>query len=250
MPGVRVHDPEPRHVRRRLRDAFEQIRQSVAQSHVAPVIGAVLRHQHDLLHALVGQPPRLRDDLVCRRAVQLALHLRDDAKGAWGVAAVSDLEVRTRAAEHRRLGDIVRLHVEVQRHDRAREGADATPVLGAEHGIDLGHLGFQLGAVQRRQAAGDNQLLASAFPGRQLEYRVHRFFLRGIDEAAGVDDDHVRTSRGADLDVRALAEHTADALAVRDVLRATESDDVIPHESAYRIEDDRRGVTSREAPPG
>ena len=232
MAGVRVHDAQPRHIRGRLRDAFEQIRQTVAQAKVAPVVGAVLRHEHDLSHALAGQPAGLRDDVLRRRAVQLALHLRDDAEAARGVAAVGDLEEGAGPAERSRLGDVVSLSVELQRHHGARECADAAPVLGAEHGIDFGHLGLQLGTVQRREAAGDDQLLARALPGGQLEDRVHRLLLRSIDETAGVDDDHVGTSRSADLDVRAFAEHSTDVLAVSDVLRATEGDDVIAHRSA------------------
>src|SRR5207253_5577301 len=59
--------------------------------------------------------------------------------------------------------------------------------------------------------------------------RVHGLFLRGIDEPAGVDDDHVRRVGRAHGEVIAGAEDALDAFAIGDVLRTAEGDEVVAH---------------------
>ena len=220
---------KPRHFGHFRRQPFEQIRQGVAQAEVAAVIRAVLRNEHDLAHPFGGESPRFGDDVVGGRAVQLALHLRDDAEGTRGVAAVGDFEVRARPAAKRGLRDIERRLFERDGDDGLRIGADAVPVLGAEHGVDLRHLRTKLLAVECGQAAGDDKLLASALLGGEFENRVDRLLLRGVDEAAGIDDDDVGGGRLRHFKVGAIAEHAGDAFAIRDVLRAAECDDVVAH---------------------
>ena len=126
--------------------------------------------------------------------------------------------------EGRRLDD--------DRFDRAGIRANALPLLSAEHRVDLRDLGAQFSAVQRREATGDDELLALPLARRELEDGVDRLLFRGVDEAAGVDDDHVGRGWKRDFDVGAVAEDAADALAIRDVFRATERDDVILHDSS------------------
>src|SRR5581483_965941 len=84
-------------------------------------------------------------------------------------------------------------------------------------------------AMERRQAAGDDQLLSISLAGGEADDRVDRLLLRGVDEAAGVDDNDVGGLGSRDRDVLAGAQHTADPLAVGDVLRAAQGDDVVAH---------------------
>jgi hypothetical protein len=72
------------------------------------------------------------------------------------------------------------------------------------------------------EAAGDDHL---AVLGERLADRVERFLLRGVDEAAGVDDDEV----GAAVRLRGLVAFGAqlgeDALGIDERLRTAERDE-------------------------
>jgi len=72
------------------------------------------------------------------------------------------------------------------------------------------------------EAAGDDDL---AVLGQRLADRIQRFLLRGVDEAAGIDDDEV----GAAVRLRGLVAFGAqlgeDALGIDERLRTAERDE-------------------------
>ena len=96
-------------------------------------------------------------------------------------------------------------------------------------GIDFRQLFGQLGGKALRHAAADDQPLprpAAREPAvlMRLEDRLDRFLLRGVDERAGVDDEHVGILRGGG-DLHAVRAHTAEHdLGIHEIFRATERD--------------------------
>ena len=70
---------------------------------------------------------------------------------------------------------------------------DVLDIAGADDGVHFGNLLADLVAEALHQASGDDQPLRAAelLVLGHLQDRVHRFLLRGLDEAAGVDDEHV-----------------------------------------------------------
>jgi len=72
------------------------------------------------------------------------------------------------------------------------------------------------------EAAGDDDL---AVLGQRLADRVERLLLRGVDEAAGVDDDEVGTAVGLRGLVALGAQLGEDALGIDERLRAAERDE-------------------------
>jgi hypothetical protein len=60
-----------------------------------------------------------------------------------------------------------------------------------DHTVDLRNQTLQLGTVSLRETAGDDQLLTATLSGGMLEDDFGGFFLRRIDEGAGVDDDRI-----------------------------------------------------------
>ena len=93
----------------------------------------------------------------------------------------------------------------------------------AGHGEHLRmRLAHEGAAVLRAEAAGDDHL---AVLGERLADRVERFRDRGVDEAAGVDDDEVGAVVGRRDRVALGAQLREDLLGVDERLRAAERDE-------------------------
>ena len=113
------------------------------------------------------------------------------------VAAFGDLHVRevARGGEHARRQVVV--EVRLQRIGGGWEALadidDAVEFVGADEGVDFRHFVADIAAVALHQAAGDDQLFGAAdfLVLGHLQDGVDRFFLGGVDETAGVDDQDV-----------------------------------------------------------
>jgi hypothetical protein len=89
-----------------------------------------------------------------------------------------------------------------------------------DHAVDLRNQTLQLGTVSLREATGDDQLLTASLSGGMLEDNFGGFFLRRIDESAGVDHDSIRAS-GFRLQAPAGAREFGDHhLGIHEILRA------------------------------
>ena len=98
---------------------------------------------------------------------------------------------------------------------------------GAEEQVDLGQRFDELRFVAFDHAAdGDDGLTPSdALESRRFDHRVYRFFLGGVDEAAGVDDDEVGVIELRRMLGGVVGQLREIALAIDRVLVATERDD-------------------------
>ena len=73
------------------------------------------------------------------------------------------------------------------------QAGDAVEFVGADERIHFGHVVADVAAIALHQAAGDDQLLGAAdfLVLGHFEDGIDGFLLGGIDEAAGVDHQHV-----------------------------------------------------------
>ena len=99
----------------------------------------------------------------------------------------------------------------------------------ADEGVHLGHLAREFLRKTLRHAAADDQFLpgflAQAALLVRLEDRLDGFLLRGVDERAGVHDEHVGVFRICG-DLHAALDHAAKHdLGIDQVLGAAEADD-------------------------
>jgi hypothetical protein len=112
----------------------------------------------------------------------------------------------------------------------AQRADDAAEVAGAEVFVDFGNLRTQLLGIALREAADDEEPFDAArrFRGGGPEDQVDRLLLRIADEAAGVDDDHLRVGAVAveDHAVAGRLEACHEVFAVHGVLRTAEGYDV------------------------
>src|SRR5438105_15110862 len=108
-------------------------------------------------------------------------------------------------------------------------------MIEAHERVDLRDRLLELGAVLLHHAAGyDQSLDAVPLPPRYLEDGIDRLLLRCIDEAAGVDDHHVRCFEVVgDRDRRLLAELTEHDLGIDEIFGAAQGDhpDSFGHET-------------------
>ena len=95
----------------------------------------------------------------------------------------------------------------------------------ADHGVDFRNLLANLIAVALDHAARDDQLLRAAefLVLGHFENRLHRFLLRGRDEAARIDDEDVRFVRARRDFVARARENAHHHLAIDEVLRASQA---------------------------
>ncbi len=117
---------------------------------------------------------------------------------------------------------------------RAREDffddvARVGDLVEADECIDFGHLACEFLGKTLRHAAAHDQLLAGFFAQAALLVRVEDcvdgFLLRGVDERAGVDDEHVGLV-GVGRDFHSVFQNAAEHdLGIDEVLRAAERDD-------------------------
>ena len=85
--------------------------------------------------------------------------------------------------------------------DAVDEIDDVHPAAGADDAVEAGHFGGQLRAPQLREAAGGDELLALLLGACQFAQAVDAFVAGGADEAARIDDEHVRLPRFFDAAV-------------------------------------------------
>ena len=153
---------------------------------------------------------------------QVAAQLRDDAERAAIVAAFGNLQIRVVA--RRQLDAFGRHQVDervVRRRRRAMHRLDhALVLLRAGDGEHVGEFRGDLLRL-RAHAAGDHHL---AVLGHRRADGLERLRLRGIEEAAGVDDDEVGARMLARDLVALRAQRREDALGIDQRLRAAERD--------------------------
>ena len=97
---------------------------------------------------------------------------------------------------------------------------------GADHRVHFGNLLADVVAETLDHAARDNQFLRAAefFVLGHFQDGVHRFFLRRLDEAAGVNDQDVGFARARRKFVTSARENAHHHLAIHEVLRASQAD--------------------------
>ncbi len=236
---VDVVQPHPGAVRLGQRaELLAELDEARAQRPAVPEAGAVLQvdavgagvlaDDEQLLDAGVEQPARLAEHVADRARDEVAAHRGDDAEGAAVVAALADLEV---GVVRRRQLDALRRHevdVGVVRARQVRvHGVDH--LLGRVRAGDGQHLRVRLPheagaalAAARAEAAGDDD---AAVGGQRLADRGQALLHRGVDEAAGVDDDEVGAGVGRAGRVALGGQPGEDQLGVGQRLRAAEADE-------------------------
>src|ERR1035441_6663181 len=119
-------------------------------------------------------------------------------------------------------------------HRPAHDVADLRDLVNAHERVHFRHQLRQLVAKALRQAAGNNDGLAALVRIAQLDglkNRVHAFFLRGINERTGVDDDGVGL-RGVIRDLDAALEQRAEHdLGVHEIFGAAKGNKSDPQRS-------------------
>ena len=211
-------------------------------------VGGVLGDQVDLLDALGDELAGFLDDGFDRAAAVTAADAGDDAEGAGVVAAFGDLDVgrvTRREAEARgvEVRDVRRGlgqelgHAGFAAHDLMDDGDDVGDLVEADESVDLGELDAAFGAlddgegalVALRHAAGDDELLALLAGGglavAHLVDGLERLVLRGVDEGAGIDDDHVGLGGVRGHGHAGLGEVADHDLGIDQVLGATQGDE-------------------------
>ena len=169
-----------------------------------------------------------------RRLRNLSAQLRNDAERAGMIAAFGDLDVRgmLRRRENARREIVIQI-----RRQAAALAAPArnSPSDGRQNSFDFAcsddrvhfrNLLANLVAVALDQASGDDQFFRAAefLVLGHLQDRVDRFFLRGRDEAAGVDDQDVGFVGARREFVAVARENAHHHLAIDEVLRASQAD--------------------------
>ena len=121
---IGVEETHPFRLRRfDLRQAGEQLRQTVFEAEIFAVAGGVLADQIDLAHALREEARRFRNHRFEAAAAEFAAILRDHAEGAGMIAAFGDLDVR----EVARSGENARREVVIEIRARRRAAASSMP---------------------------------------------------------------------------------------------------------------------------
>ena len=203
----------------------EQIRQPAAAVEIDPVIGRVLRDDHQFAHAAGGQPPRFVEHLLHRHRDVRPADERNGAVTALPVAPLADFEVGvvTRRREPPLRGQI-RPPLAAQRPH------DALPVLHAEELVHLGQFGAQLVGIPLRKTSHDEQPVdPTGLLGRGgAQDHVDRLLLGVADEAAGVDHYHtgIRTVAVRRDGIARRSQLRHQVLRVDRILRAAERYDV------------------------
>jgi hypothetical protein len=188
-PGAQLAQPAAQVEEARLVFAVAPAAGRVLQ--VRAVGAGVLRDDEQLLHPGLHQLLALGEHLGDRAAGEPPAHGRDDAEAALVVAALGDLQVRV----------MPRRELDALRRQQVEEGI----VRGRHRGVHrLHHPGvvLRLGDGQHlrefladdvalrplAKAARDDDL---AVLGQRLADGPERLLHGGVDEAAGVDQDHV-----------------------------------------------------------
>jgi len=238
--GIGVHHANPGHVWHGNNELVEQRRQPVFLAQVVAVVGRILGDQDQLLHAAVAQAARLVEDAIRRAADRRALDGRDRAEGARAAAAIRDLEIGAGALHrdpahaalvgahrHGLVGQVVdRLRV-FARAQPPHQVDDVHPAARADHAVQPGHLARQIAPVALREASRGDQVLVRRFVGGQLAQRVEAFLAGGLDEAAGVDDQHLGAAGVVGAAQTRAFQQGGHRVGIDGVFRAAEAEQII-----------------------
>ena len=187
-----------------------QLIQQLADAVLAPVVavgGGILGHQHQLLHAFVGQPAGLGQAVLHGAAAQRAANQRNGTVVAAVVAALGNFQIGivmgggdhpSTAQGKIGLGAIV-LPVLVLRAAAQPVDDLGNGLVGADahHRIHLGNLGADLMLVPLGQAAGNHHLQVGVLflIGAGVQDILDGLSLCTLNKAAGVHDDHIRQAQ-------------------------------------------------------
>ena len=220
--------------------------------------GGVLGNEIELFHAFFDELAGLGDDAFDGATAVAAADLRDDAERARMVAALGDFHVRgvlRREAETRgvEIGNVGRARGDEVFRDLA--GGAVFGVETFDNGSDLGHLveaderidfvverrGKVFGETLRHAAGDDEFLLLAAFFHAavlmHLKDVADGFFLGGVDEGAGVDDDHIGQLGFGDDAHAGLMEVADHDFAIDEIFCATEGDEAdLDHDLRVRAD--------------
>ena len=230
--GVDIQEAVPGHGgsgEQRLEEVGQRGR---ASPRIPAVVPQVLRHQVDLLRPLRLEQLRLAHQALQRLGAVFPPHQRDGAERARVIAALGDLQVAHVDLVAQELADAgVGRHGVVDQAALGQGGYEVVEVRESEKQVDLGDLLRQLPLVALDQAAdGDDRFHAALrLEARGRQDRIDRLLLGGVDESAGVDEDHVGVweVRGHDRAVPHEVAHQA--LGVDGRLVAAERDDAELH---------------------
>ena len=156
---------------------------------IHPIGARVLGNDQDFLDAGAHQLLGLAQYLADRTADEVAAHRGNDAEAAAMIAAFGDLQIGVMA--RRQLHALRRYEVEerlmLRRQMLVHRGDHLFVALRTG---DLEHLRMPVENLLRlcSQAARDDHF---AVLGQRFADRIERFIDRGIDEAAGIDDNQV-----------------------------------------------------------
>ena len=176
-----------------------------------------------------------RDDGFKAAAAEFSAQLRNHAESAGVVAAFVDFDVGGVAGR----GENARRRVVIKVGGKVGGvrivGAelafarceDFLDFAGADHGVNFRDLLADVVAIAFDHAAGDDQFLRAPefFVFGHFQDRVHGLFLRGLDEAAGVDDEHVGLARARREFVAGARKNAHHHLAIHEVLGASQADE-------------------------
>src|SRR5262249_39483369 len=171
--------------------------EAVVDPEVFAVASGVLADEVNLADPLLEQARCLRDHRLEAAAAEFAAILRDHAESARMIAAFRNFDVGEMAGPSRCARRLLVVGVGLGRVRGSlyafAECDHAIKLVGADERIALRNLLGDVAAIPPHQAARHNQLLCTAdlLVLGHFENGVDRFYLRGIDEAAGVHDQYI-----------------------------------------------------------
>ena len=205
------------------------------------VVGGVLADEVDLLHARGDETLDLPDHRLDGAAAVATAHPGDDAEGAGVIASLGDLHiggVRGGEADTGRVvvgdvggspGDLDKRLFPFLIEQPVKEGTGPLDLVEAHERVDLGKLRGKIGGIALREAAADDEFLAGLRPVETATVRLQdgpdALFLGGIDEAAGIHQNHVGfVGLGGEFVTMTLGISKHD-LRIDEVLGAAEADE-------------------------
>jgi hypothetical protein len=192
----------------------------------------VLRHEVDLFRALRLEGLRLAHQPLERLGAVLAAHQRDGAEGAGVIAPLRDLEVAHVGLVAQELADPGVGGDRIGNQAALRQLWDQVMELRkAQEEVDFRNLVLELMFVALHETPDrhdrlDPRLLLELC---RAEDGVDRFLLRGVDEAAGVDEDDVRAGEVGRDDGAVPHQLAHEPLGVHGGLVAAEGNDAQLH---------------------
>ena len=236
--GIDIVEPHPGGDSAELAGEIGHVRHDLAAlphprflADIHAISRGVLADDQQLLGPRRDQLLRLLEDRVGAPADEIAAQARDDAEGAAMVAAFGDLQIAVMAGRQLQPRVGHQVQIGAGRHRRGdMDGADHLLILvrpgDGEHvgealADDVGFLA---------EAAGDDD---AAILRDRLADRLQALFLGAVEEAAGVDQHHVRTCVVGAHRIAVGAQAREDALGIDQRLGAAERD----HADLLRLRD-------------